>query len=167
MSGRKKLKAPGLKAISSTGRIINSSHTFNAVGNVLHCVVCHQRSPWQAILRRQWLSTPCVPDDKFTDALVCGRVRPTPVPKHVKVHVGRTELHATHELEVYQGMYFCKVCGYVASVKPQRLAAPCTRSSAEALKRVHALKRGKLPSGVHAWPNQKASRELALVSLED
>ena len=167
LAGKRKLASLSVKALSSFSNLLSTRHKFTCIGPVLHCYVCNQRSPWQPHLRKQWLATECRPDAQLQKTIQCGSLRPTPLPPHAKVRVGRVELHASHRIEVYQGLYFCSLCGYVASSKAQHLAVQCTRSSINARRRVALLRAGKLPSNMVSWPNARPSRELSLISLGD
>ena len=144
-----------LRPLSRSALAFRSQHKFTTInGKVLTCRTCLGQSPPSEAGMRSWLLSPCVPDRALELATRCGNNRPSDVPSGKKVVVGRRQLHHSHKLAVFRGLFFCTVCGYTASVKAQQLAKPCERSDpAAAVRRVLALRQGKLPSGHRHWPN--------------
>ena len=68
---------------------------------------------------------------------------------------------------VHKGLFYCLACGYYGSGKMQQLTKPCKRLNApNAMQRILLLKRGQLPRGLAAWPNDAvgsaASQQAAL-----
>ena len=114
--------------------------------------------------RRAFLCMPCVPNPALVNSIQAGMVRPTVLPKHSTVRVGRTDLHASHSLCIYRGVYYCSVCGFHASVKPQHLASQCTVRGEAANRRVARFEQGLLPSNLKAWPTE-VSKPGALLQL--
>ena len=143
---------------------LSSQHTVRTLGWVLHCVRCLRHSPAGAQAARSWLASPCRPDAVLSQTMRFAAIRPTVVPRGTRVVIGRATVHESHELHVYRGLYYCRLCGYHGSAKMQKLVATCTRLSGRAaIDRVLALKRGRLPSGLREWPNEKKPTPLELL----
>ena len=100
----------------------------------------------------------------MTDAVFAGSTKPTQVPNGQRVQIGRQEVHPSHTLAVFKGLYFCTRCGYSGSEKVQKLSKECA-PNADAPKRVLRLRQGKLPSGLKAWPNEQATKPGAMLQL--
>ena len=141
-----------------------SQHRFTTIsGRILTCRACLKSSPTSAAGVREWLASPCVPDIQLERATRFACSRPTDVPAGRVITIGRSQLHHSHRLSVYRGLYFCTLCGYTASVKAQQLTKACTRMSSQtAIDRVLALRHGKLPSGRDKWPNEAKLHERRL-----
>ena len=166
VTGRKAI-ANTLKAIPPSGQLLNIAHSFTSYEGVLQCCMCLQRAPVDLRSRKLWLCTPCRPDRELFRTLYCASIRPTPIPVGKEVVVGRTKLHSDHRIVVYRGLYYCLHCGCTASSKPQRLSSPCTERGENAVKRVLALKRGKLPSGYPAWPNDSSEINYSTIVFDE
>ena len=146
---------PKERPLARSAAAFRSQHRFTTIsGRVLTCRACLKNSPSSAAGIRQWLTTPCTPDRQMHNAMHFASSRPTAVPRDRVVAIGRQQIHESHTLSAFRGLYFCTLCGYTASVKAQELAKECSRKSSRAAhSRVQALKQGKRPSGLKRWPN--------------
>ena len=140
--------------------LFSTKHRFAVVGPSMKCINCFEVAPRMHSHLIDWLGSECRPDSALKYAYFSGSRRPSALPRHRPVSVGRRYAHCTHDLFCYQGLVFCKTCGYYASKRMLRLAEPCTGASLEALKRSRSLFRGQLPSGVPDWPSRDSMREL-------
>ena len=161
---RPPLAAPQ-KPMSRTGEILRSKHSFLSFSKTLFCTKCLLRAPSAAGERRAFVNSQCNPNHEMLRTMVIGSTKPTRVPVGKTVMVGRSELHPTHQLNLYKGLYFCKECGYNASAKAQKLRLQCTDRSHEAKMRVVRLLQGKLPSGLNGWPNEMSTKPGAMLQL--
>ena len=89
----------------------------------------------------------------MVNAIFKGSSKPATVPLERIVQIGRRSIHATHQLCIYKGLYYCTKCGYHAHAKAQKLLWPCQERSAEGVKRASRIAQGKPPSGMSRWPN--------------
>ena len=101
--------------------------------------------------------SPCIPNLTMVRNITLGNARPNAIRNKGDIQVGRSLLHQSHDLFVFKGLYYCGKCGYCASAKAQKLLGECTERGEAAAKRVLALKRDKLPSGLLSWPSEQAS----------
>ena len=158
-------KLPKVRKVTTEGLSLVSSHRFTAISKTLHCYVCLRHSAPTREGRALFLRSPCKVDIEMVDAIFLGSRKPTAMPTHREVQVGRSKLHASHKLNVYRGLYFCAVCGYYAFAKPQKLALPCTERGMAALSRTRRLRDGLLPSGLLRWPNDPDRH--GIIQLDD
>ena len=140
------------------GHMMASTHSFTRMGKVLHCFKCHKASPRGLSAIKQWLATECRPDRLLNATYTAGTIRPSRIPPGRNVQIGNTLIHPTHNIMVYRGLHFCKVCSCYASKRLLSLAVACEppKSPQDAERRrkaVLALLQGKLPRGVPAFPN--------------
>ena len=164
--GKQAGSVPKLPALAASSNIIRSQHRCVYMGKLLHCDLCFQFSPVGSAQKNAWLTAPCVPDRAMMRTMYFGAIKPTRLHAGASVKVGRTQIHSTHELAVYKGLYFCMQCGYHASKKAQHLANPCMRASAKGhTERRLGLLRGKLPSGLSHWPNDAPASSWNVVTL--
>ena len=152
----KRLKLPRQPSFGRAAQSLVSQHSLCTIsGQQLHCTACLQTSPSGASQIAAWLRSPCQPDVHMHRVTLFANSRPLDVPTGRTITVGRTQLHASHKLCTFKGLYFCSLCGYTASVKPQKLAAECKRTDGKAaIDRVLSLRKGRLPSGLRKWPNE-------------
>ena len=146
---------------------MQSQHSVTALAGTLQCTRCLQRSPVRAKGIREWLRTPCCPDINMLRSITVGTTKPKALAPGTVVHVGKRELHTSHSLHVFRGLYFCQLCGYNASSKAQNLVKACDGPGPESkgIKRAIRIKQGKLPSGLRQWPNDAIPRS-ALICLD-
>ena len=157
-------KVPRPLSLSTTAEAMQSQHKFMAIGSTLHCYVCHQHSSSEPLRKLEWLKSPCVPDIHMARTVYFAATKPMKVPQGKTVSIGRAQLHESHSLSLYKGLYFCANCGYNASAKAQKLRVECGGMTTKAAKdRVMALLRGKLPSGMSRWPNEQCSSDVCLL----
>ena len=84
-----------------------------------------------------------------------------------RVRVLGKALHRSHTLWVVRGLYFCQICGRVASTKPQKLLEECPRlATASGRATISALMAGRKPWGVKAWPANVQAPQRAWIALE-
>ena len=146
--------ARSLPEPSNVGAAILSQHKLCRVGADWHCNLCIQSMNERSPLFREWLASPCDPDSSLVRTLQAGNSRPTRLSASSAIVIGRQPVHGSHELHVYRGLYFCRLCGYHAHAAARRLAAACLgRTAPGAARRARTLLSGKLPSGLAAWPN--------------
>ena len=159
---------PRLPSMSQVGRILASQHTFVQNRKALICTTCFQYAPSDSGLASKWLASPCKPDIRMRYLHVTAQGRPTRIPGNRCIRVGYRELHTSHTLFMYRGLYFCGLCGYYAGTHAQKLASPCTsRTDPRAKGRVTRLMSGSLPSGLTAWPNDPIRQQRFAVILDD
>ena len=160
-------RIPRERPLSVTGAALRSQHSFTLLTGVLHCHRCHRHSPANRAGILRWLDTPCAVDVAAVRAITAGTTKPTAVPSSQAVHVGRVQLHPSHTLFVYRGLFFCKSCGYHASTKAQKLVAQCEGPGplGKGIKRALSLLGGQLPSNMMTWPNDLSARTTGFVEL--
>ena len=79
---------------------------------------------------------------------------PLHLPLGVKVMVGGTIVHPSHELMRYRGLLVCKACGFRASVLPTGLAKACLRHPTRwGNSNLRAIASGRLPNQLAYWPD--------------
>ena len=164
--GQNKVKLLKCKPIPISGAAIGSTHQFTMMASTLRCCLCLEHCPSHPVAAARWMRGPCVPNVELLSSVAKGECRPTAVPRGAVVHVGRRVIHHSHDLANFKGLYFCRSCGYFASVKAQHLYRECTRSSKAAQRRVAALKQGKLPSGLASFPNDVERASETVVQLD-
>ena len=171
MQGRARVAAapkqprPQLQTLAASA--MQSQHCVTALAGILQCTRCLQRSPARAKGIREWLRTSCCPDRSMLRSITVGTTKPAALSPGTVVHVGKRELHTSHSLHVFRGLYFCQMCGYTASLKAQNLVKPCSGPGpeAEGIKRAIRIRQGKLPSGLTQWPNDAEARS-SLIYLD-
>ena len=94
----------------------------------------------------KWLKSECINLDFETD-------RPTPYPKEF-IQIGKQTSHPSHRLCQFNGLIFCRRCGYYGKNRMIHLASPCDRPGQQGLANLVALRAGRLPQGLFAWPMQ-------------
>ena len=113
-----------------------------------------------------WVNSACKPNQSWLRTFQFGDVKPARVPGGVTVKVGTKVVHPTHALVVHKGLYYCNSCGYFGHAKLQHLGKACVGLSASnAVQRVLSLKRGVLPRGLQAWPNETVCSGLPVASI--
>ena len=136
------------------GAAMASQHKFLLHTSSLQCYVCFKHAPADKELALQWLATPCRPDPMLKYLTFNGTRRPTRVPAGQVIRINQREIHDSHRVMIFKGLYFCNQCGYYGSRHLQKLAAPCLgMKDARTRNRVLKLLQGKLPSGLEAFPN--------------
>ena len=133
------------KPLSCTGEILATRHSFLSFSKTLYCTKCLCRAPVAASERRTFINSQCVPDRALLRTMALGSTKPTRVPAGEAVTIGKSQLHSTHSLSVFKGLFFCTSCGYHGSAKAQKLTLECTDRSHTAKMRVVRLLHGKLP----------------------
>ena len=154
----KSQKAKRMRRISATGQTLSSLHNIVSMSRTLHCSKCLAHSSATMQGRMDFLASPCRPDTSMLRAMALGNARPVSVPQGRIVRVGCNQLHASHMLRIYKGLYYCARCGYHASSKAQKLLESCVHRGAAATKRVQHLQKGMLPSGLQCWPADAPQR---------
>ena len=145
--------------MSIAAHAMASQHSFTSFGKTLFCYKCHQTSPKGIASIRQWLATSCRPDTMLQATYTAGTVRPTRIPPERAIRVGNATIHPTHIIFIFRGLYFCRNCSCFAIKKLENLARPCDpagKGPGDAKRKrlaAIALLQGKLPRGVHQWPN--------------
>ena len=150
-------KQPKLVKPSSASLIFSTQHDFVVLTRTLHCNKCLKHSGASEDSRVKFLMSPCIPNLTMVRNITLGNARPIAIRNKGDIQVGRSLLHQSHDLFVFKGLYYCGKCGYCASAKAQKLLGECTERGEAAAKRVLALKRDKLPSGLLSWPSEQAS----------
>ena len=158
-----KVRPEKVRKVTVAGLAIATEHRFTTLSRTLHCYVCLRHSGHTQAARRAFLQSPCKVDVSMTDTIFRGRFKPATVPQETTVQVGRAELHSSHRVKVYRGLYYCAVCGYYAHAKAQKLSSPCQKSL-EGERRALRLNQGKLPSGMSTWPNDPSRH--GVISLQ-
>ena len=151
-------KEDKVTSIPLGGCVVASAHQFTRVGKVLHCFKCHKASPKGLSAIKQWLATECQPNRILNATYTAGTIRPSRIPPGQDIQIGNAFIHSTHQIMVYRGLHFCKVCACYASKRLLSLAVACEppkgpQDAERRRKAVLALLQGKLPRGVPASPN--------------
>ena len=145
-----KTRLPKLNAVACA---MGSGHQLALAGNCWHCCKCLQVRRISHSGLRQWLGSPCVPNQNLCDAVVLGLACPSVVPPDAQVWVGGQLLHSSHCLAVYCGLYLCRRCGYYATLAPKLLKLTCQGVAAPAGRCVLTrISEGRLPPGLANWP---------------
>ena len=115
----------------------NSSHFIYAHGvddKILSCARCNMSYHKDDRGIRQWLQGFCPGEQSKQD-------RPVPV-LYENIHIGRQDIHHSHQLYFYSGIYYCNVCGCRASQKAKNLALGCEPPKEAGLAFKRAVDRG-------------------------
>jgi hypothetical protein len=137
---------------------LRSTHQLQEVGDHSYwCTSCKRLSPQHKQAKLQWLQAPCAPPPPQAQGH-----RPTrPDQQAQRRLAGSVQAHPSHDLQEYRGLFFCERCGAYGSERVRRLAKPC-QAPADSGPKAHwryavlRIKRGQLPSGMAAWPDEKA-----------
>ena len=156
-SGERHVKCDPLPRLGSGAHILASPHRLSKLGSVWSCSECAQSCHAGAVDFRNWLVR-CQPDLAMRAVVREQAARPVSVPGGRVVRVGKLVLHDTHQLAVYRQLWYCKVCGAVATAKAKKLTRPCTRELTVHGKRVlSSISRGTRapPEGLRVWPDEE------------
>jgi len=133
-------------SIASQHEVVSAS----AAPAGIWCSRCKQ-VPEQG-LARAWLRTKCVPRPDFARICAASAAQPSSLFGMCLV-IGAREVHGSHSMHLFKGIFFCSKCGYYSGKKLQHLREACigtlTKAGAASLSR---LRSGKLPSGIVQWP---------------
>ena len=62
-------------------------------------------------------------------------------------------VHASHNLQTYKGLKFCKACGSYFGKRIDNLAHECKKPTLAGARNIRYIKMGKLPVGKDSWPD--------------
>ena len=158
------------RAPSSDALFLGSSHAPAVFRDVVWCCTCLTSRPTSIkSALGQWLRSPCPGPTAWCKATKLSKVKPARLPEGSEVHVGRALIPVSHALWRFRGLVWCGVCGAVGSRKAQGLAEECPKQprSEYAKRTLVSLRKGDLPPGISAWPDEAAdaAQEL-LIDLE-
>ena len=157
----KKVKA--LAAISPGGLALASKHSLVMVAGSWHCSKCLRHMYQGSPELFAWFASDCDPGEGESVSRRVGLLRPSSLPEGVDVYAGRHQLHQSHALAVFRGLYYCQHCGYYASSAPKRLKLPCVGFSSQGRATIARIRGGLLPSGLSCWPCEKVVASNAVV----
>jgi len=145
----------GCRALPLQAVQLASQHTLVLIGGRHFCSSCLRWRPTGAAQARAWLSA-CAPLPALTrvyrDSSLAGARR---VPADaLPVVIKGKEVHGTHELALFRGLYFCRKCGMYSASRVAKLASECLPPNRFAAGILLRIQRGLLPSGMKAWPDQ-------------
>ena len=71
------------------------------------------------------------------------------------IQVGNSMTHPSHNICIYRGLFFCKICGARGPSKLVNLSDPCEPAKAGSYGRanLNAIRQGKKPQGLSVWPD--------------
>ena len=117
---------------------MKSQHVVVKQGKVYSCAKCNITYSKHDAGIRSWLAGLCAGYSAVSDA-------PTLI-KYTNIHVGRQDIHHSHNIYFFQGIYYCNTCGCRAAVKAVNLAKKCEVAQAAGLAFLDAIRnKGALP----------------------
>ena len=136
---------PPTPAISLEAVMQKSTHVCHEENRRIHCARCHSNcSTMNKTKCKQWLATQCT-------AIGTSEDRPTPLPfEHV--HVGKLDVHVSHVLCVFRGIFFCNKCGSVSKrTKLGYLAQQCSAPTQAGKNNLDRIRSNRPPLTME-WP---------------
>ena len=144
---------PDVPAFDIKSAIACSSHSIvsAADGTTLSCRGCGARVSTLAGLCKDWLATSCAAPFNISNVL---RYQQKQLGNSIQV--GSSMTHPSHRIRIFRGLLFCKVCGARGPSKLVNLSEPCVAARAGSYGRanLNAIKQGKKPQGLVAWPDE-------------
>jgi len=117
---------------------MKSQHVVVKQGKVYSCALCNITYSQHDAGIRSWLAGLCNGHTAVSDA-------PTLI-KYKNIHIGRQDIHHSHNIYFFQGIYYCNSCGCRAAVKAKYLAKKCEVAQAAGLAFLEAIRsKGALP----------------------
>ena len=123
------------------------------------CLRCHKGSAGTVRERRLWLLSPCEPDRLLSglhDAralLDANLPHPVKLRSYVRVWISGVQVHASHRLWLFKGLFMCMTCGGMGSSRLRVLRLPCTcMFLVDGERAIKRFKAGLRPCGVAHWP---------------
>ena len=97
-----------MAAISSGGLELASKHSLVMVAGSWHCSRCLKHMPQGSPELAAWFAADCDPGEGESVSRRVGLSRPSSLPEGVGVYACRHQLHQTHALAVFRGLYYCQ-----------------------------------------------------------
>ena len=153
-----------LTALGSTlayEHMLRPSHRF-----VYVCLLCQATCKPQDPRWENWLVSPCTPNWVVLGAIRLSSNSPVDLDSRVRVLILGRAIHASHDLAVYRGLFFCKSCGRVASARLKALWHVCPKEATKAGSGViSALQKGQRPWGLSSWPDRRPIKDVSFIRL--
>ena len=148
--------------------LLRSAHDPLVWPGTALCARClSQCTRYTEVILKAWLLTPCngPPSDLPAGSTAW-------VPKHggrlsqcMQVWVAGKQLHPTHELAVYRGLYVCLKCGFIAGHRAAKLVLPCAPATRSGRQNLSRLSQGRIPHGTPGWPEDASREHRAWIAL--
>ena len=149
----RQVKLPRLSLPSTLSvAILQSPHVPVIASKGMSCLACLSGCDglWQHQLA--WLRTDCVP--RYVRQAGAFDVLPAPIPPDLTVWLNGVEVHSSHRLWLYRGLFMCVLCGAQGSTKLRALVRPCSDPPlASGPRAIARFKAGELPWGLTHWPD--------------
>ena len=136
---------------------LRSSHLLcRTLNGTVSCHICRQGAIGEQYDVFKWILSPCrgvpLPSIAVTPGVQS-------IPPGLGVWLGGKEIHPSHTLILFRGLYACTVCGATGSSKIRLLFEPCDGTMiASGPRDVQRIRTGVLPWGRTAWPDDRPAQ---------
>ena len=103
-TGSKRVKA--VSAIAVEGLVLASEHSLVMVFGSRHCSKWLKHLHTESPELSEWFSTNCDPSEGASVSKRVGLSRPSRLPEGASVYAGRHQLHQSHAMAVFRGLYY-------------------------------------------------------------
>ena len=137
----------------------SSQHTiYEPDEHSLACSRCKATVKRHSPALKHWLRGICLSIGSAID-------RPIPLQQEF-IHIGKLNIHHTHNTYKYQDTYFCMKCGFFARTKIRNLASRCEAPTVAGSRFLINIRKGILPSSGYMYSRLPSSELLVLNQLQ-